>query len=144
METKKDDVSSLHSLGSGKTTYATNEVRPDLLEVFKNQFSGRDYTVKFSTKEFTSNCPRTGQPDFAEIEVEYVPDDLLLETKGVKLYFFSYRNVGTFMETLTNNMLSHFVEACKPRSMTVTAHFAPRGGIPLVVSVSYQKPLDVL
>lgn len=139
MNTKKDKPEELKELGSAETEYTYDEPDPDLLETFQNQFPHRDYKTEFIFKEFTSLCPKTGQPDFAEIKVEYIPDKLCIETKSLKMYFLSYRQHGSFMETITNNMLEHFVAECLPRWMRITAEFNTRGGTDINVVAEYQK-----
>lgn len=142
--TVKDDVSGIKSLGSGETEYANETgVNPALLERFPNKFPQREYTIRFQTREFTSTCPKTGQPDFGNITVEYVPDEWCVESKGLKLYLGSYRSEGTFMETLTNRILTDLVELVKPRIMTVVGDFAPRGGIGIRVVVRYSRDAGV-
>jgi 7-cyano-7-deazaguanine reductase len=107
------------------------------LEVFPNPNPGRDYTVRFECPEFTCLCPLTGQPDFATIRIEYVPDALCLELKALKLYLWSYRDEGAFHEAVTNKILDDLVAACRPRSMTVTGDFFVRGGIHTVVTARH-------
>ncbi len=107
------------------------------LETFENPNPGRDYTINISTPEFTCVCPKTGQPDFAVINISYVPDKLCLELKSLKLYFWSYRNEGAFHEAVTNQILDDLVAACAPRRMTVTGDFNVRGGLHTVVTVEY-------
>ena len=135
----KDDVSGLKLLGSGKTSYAFEEPTAAILEAFPNQYPDRPYTIQFVHPEFTSLCPKTGQPDFATIEIDYVPDQFCIETKSLKLYFTAYRNHGSFMETITNKILDDLVSVCKPRSMKVVARFNPRGGTTLNVTACYSK-----
>jgi 7-cyano-7-deazaguanine reductase len=108
-----------------------------ILEVFENKYPDRDYTITHVAPEFTSLCPKTGQPDFATIYVEYVPDLLCVELKSLKLYFHSYRNDGIFYESLTNQILDDLVAVVKPRYMKVTAEFNVRGGISSVVEAEY-------
>jgi 7-cyano-7-deazaguanine reductase len=108
-----------------------------LLETFKNEFPNRDYTIIHTAPEFTSLCPKTGQPDFATIAVEYVPDKLCIELKSLKLYFNSYRNEGLFFESATNRILDDLVAVCNPRYMNITAEFNVRGGISSVVEAEY-------
>jgi len=108
-----------------------------LLETFKNQNPERDYTVTHSAPEFTSLCPKTRQPDFAVIVIEYIPDKLCVELKSLKLYLNSYRNDGLFFESVTNNILDDLVKVCKPRYMVVTAEFNVRGGISSTVEAEY-------
>ena len=134
----RDDVSTLTSLGQGATVYPRT-VSPELLETFPNAFPGRRYVVTFSSEEFTSLCPKTGQPDFGRITIRYVPDARCIESKALKLYLFSYRDEGTFMETLTNRILDDLVAACHPLEMAVTGDFAARGGITIAVTAEYKR-----
>ncbi|MBI2298638.1 MAG: NADPH-dependent 7-cyano-7-deazaguanine reductase QueF [Armatimonadetes bacterium] len=107
------------------------------LETVPNPKPERDYVVRIECPEFTCVCPRTGQPDFAVIRIEYVPDQSLLELKGIKLYLWSYRDEGTFHEAVVNRILDDFVRACRPRRMHVTGDFNVRGGIHTVVTAEY-------
>jgi 7-cyano-7-deazaguanine reductase len=111
-----------------------------ILESFANPKRSRDYEVKFVFPEFTSMCPVTGQPDFATITIAYVPDELCVEMKSLKLYFYSFRNKGIFYEALTNQILDDLVEVVQPRRMTVIGDFAVRGGTAGTVTVSYDAP----
>ena len=141
----KDDPSQLKSLGAEKTDYLNDSgVNPEVLERFPNKFPQRDYTIEFLSDEFTSLCPKTAQPDFAEITVTYIPDEWCVESKGLKLYFFSYRSEGSFMETITNRILTDLVELTKPKEMKVVGNFAPRGGIGIVVTAHYVRDQGVL
>jgi len=108
-----------------------------ILETFNNEFPERDYTIIHTAPEFTSLCPKTGQPDFATITLEYVPDKLCIELKSLKLYYNSYRNDGLFFESVTNRILDDLVAVCKPRNMIITAEFNVRGGISSVVEAEY-------
>ena len=99
------------------------------LESFENPQPDRDYTIRIDTPEFTCLCPLTGQPDFANIELEYIADQYCLELKSLKLYFWSYRDQGAFHEAVTNTILSDLVAAISPRFMRVTADFNVRGGV---------------
>lgn len=108
-----------------------------LLETFKNEFPNRNYTIIHTAPEFTSLCPKTGQPDFATITVEYVPEKLCIELKSLKLYFNSYRNDGLFFESTTNKILDDLVAICKPRYMLITAEFNVRGGISSIIEAEY-------
>jgi 7-cyano-7-deazaguanine reductase len=110
-----------------------------LIEVFKNAYPGRDYIINHTAPEFTSVCPKTGQPDFGIINIEYIPDELCIELKSLKLYLNSFRNDGIFYESVTNLLLDDFVEACKPRYMLITAEFNVRGGISSVIEAEYVK-----
>jgi 7-cyano-7-deazaguanine reductase len=117
----------------------TNKSRPKrkILETFANEFPDRDYTIIHKAREFTSLCPKTGQPDFATITVEYVPAKLCIELKSLKLYFHSYRNDGVFFESATNRILDDLVAVCKPRYMLITAEFNVRGGISSIIEAEY-------
>ena len=108
------------------------------LELFDNPHSERDYCITIRCPEFTSVCPRTGQPDFGEIIIEYCPDKLCVELKSLKFYMQSYRNKGIFYEALTNDILDHLSDACKPQWMKVTSRFTPRGGITTEVMAEYR------
>lgn len=109
-----------------------------LLETFENKYPDRDYTVTHIAPEFTSLCPKTGQPDFATITVEYIPDKLCVELKSLKFYLNSYRNDGIFFESVTNKILDDLVEVTKPRYMLITAEFNTRGGISSVIEAEYE------
>jgi len=108
------------------------------LEIFENPRRGRDYVITIRCPEFTSVCPRTGQPDFGEIIIEYCPDKSCVELKSLKFYMQSYRNKGIFYESLTNDILDDLVDVCRPRWMKVTSRFRPRGGITTDVVVEYK------
>jgi 7-cyano-7-deazaguanine reductase len=105
--------------------------KPDasILETFKNSNPQRDYWITFETSEFTSLCPITGQPDFATIKIEYIPNKLCVESKSLKLYIFSFRNEGSFYEDVTNRIFTDLTKVCKPRRLIVTGDFTARGGI---------------
>jgi 7-cyano-7-deazaguanine reductase len=107
------------------------------LETFPNPSPGRDYEIRFEAPEFTCLCPKTGQPDFATLRVRYVPDELCVELKSLKLYFWSFRDEGHFHEAVTNRILDDLVAAVAPRRMTVEADFYVRGGIHTVVEASH-------
>ena len=108
-------------------------------EVVKNECTDRDYDVKISIPEFTCVCPRTGQPDFATIEINYIPDKLIVELKSLKLYIQQFRNLGIFHENVTNKILDDFHRVCKPRKIDVIGRFNPRGGISTVVGAYWQE-----
>ena len=110
---------------------------PVEIELFDNPHSERDYNITIRCPEFTSLCPKTGQPDFGEIIIEYCPDKLCIELKSLKFYMQSYRNKGIFYEALTNDILDDLSSACKPRRMKVTSRFTPRGGITTEVVAEY-------
>ena len=108
-------------------------------ETFPNPTPDRDYTIHISVPEFTCLCPKTGQPDFATIEIDYVPDVICVELKALKLYFVSYRNQGAFHEAVTNKILDNLVSLIAPRFMRITAKFNVRGGIHTTVVAEHQK-----
>lgn len=110
------------------------------LETFKNATPERDYTIRIESPEFTCLCPKTGQPDFATIRLEYVPDQRCVELKSFKLYIWSYRDEGAFHEKVTNTILNDLVEACDPRFMRVTGIFNVRGGVYTTVVAEHRKP----
>lgn len=107
------------------------------LETFPNPSPGRDYEIAFDTSEFTCVCPMTGQPDFARISIRYVPHELCVELKSLKLYLWSYRDEGAFHEAVTNRILDDLVGAVSPRWMEVRGDFQIRGGIRTVVTASH-------
>ena len=109
------------------------------LETFANPNPERDYTIQMECPEFTSVCPKTGQPDFGIIRISYTPDRKCLELKALKLYLWSYRQEGIFYEAATNKILDDLVQACAPRQMTVTGDFNVRGGIRTVVIAAYSQ-----
>ena len=110
------------------------------LETFPNPQPNRDYEVLIRCPEFTSVCPKTGLPDFGEIRISYVPDQLCIELKALKYYLIGFRNKGIFYENVTNEILDDLVAACQPRRMTVTGDFSVRGGITTEVTVRYERP----
>ena len=134
---KKDNTTNLTKLGSKETKYQYDSADKNLLEIFENQYPHRNYVTEFVFNEFSSLCPKTGQPDFATITVRYIPKGYCIETKSLKLYFLSFRQHGAFMETITNQILEDCVEACNPRKMTVTANFNARGGTLINVIAEY-------
>lgn len=110
------------------------------LETFPNTHPGRDYLIQFTCPEFTAYCPITGQPDFAEIRIEYTPDERCVELKSLKLYLGSFRNTGIFHENITNRILDDLVAVLSPRYMQVVGDFTVRGGIKTVVTATHRKP----
>lgn len=109
------------------------------LQTFPNPRPGRDYEIHFECPEFTCVCPMTGQPDFATIDITYVPDELCVELKSLKLYLWSFRDEGAFHEAVTNQILDDLVRAVSPRQMTVTGDFNVRGGLHTSVTAQYEK-----
>lgn len=110
------------------------------IETFANPRPERDYEIQMECPEFTCVCPKTGQPDFATIRISYVPDQLCVELKSLKLYLWSYRDEGAFHEAVINKILDDLVHTCRPRKMTVVGDFNVRGGIHTTVTATYQQP----
>ncbi len=127
----------LTKLGS-KTKYSYN-YDPTLLESFSNKHIDNDYFVKFNCPEFTSLCPITGQPDFAQITISYVPDKCLVESKSLKLYLFSFRNHGDFHENVVNVIMKDLIKLLEPKYIEVWGRFLPRGGISIDPYCNYGK-----
>jgi 7-cyano-7-deazaguanine reductase len=109
------------------------------LETFPNPHPDRDYTIRIHTPEFTCLCPKTGQPDFAELHLEYIPDQSCIELKSLKLYVWSFRDEGAFHEDVTNQILNDLVAACQPRFMRLRAEFNVRGGVYTDVVVEHRQ-----
>ncbi len=110
------------------------------LETFDNPHPTRDYTIRIRMPEFTCLCPKTGQPDFAELELEYVPDQRCVELKSLKMYIWSFRDEGAFHEDVTNQILDKLVSVCNPRFMRLTAEFNVRGGVYTTVVAEHRDP----
>lgn len=127
------------SLLGHKTEYA-KDYAPDVLEAFENKHQGRDYWVRFTCPEFTSLCPITGQPDFAEIRIAYIPDVRMVESKSLKLYLFSFRGHGAFHEDCVNIIMNDLIRLMDPRYIEVTGIFTPRGGISIYPYCNYGRP----
>lgn len=111
-----------------------------ILETFPNPRTGRNYTIRVRAPEFTCVCPKTGQPDFAELSLVYIPDELCVELKSLKLYLNSFRDRGAFHEAVTNEILDDLVAATRPRFMRLNARFNVRGGLYTTVSVEHRAP----
>jgi len=112
-----------------------------LLETFENQFPARDYQIEIVAPEFTSVCPKTGQPDFGTVTITYTPDKKCVELKSLKFYLQSYRNQGIFYENVTNTIMDDLVAALEPRFMKIESAFSARGGITETVTVKYVSDL---
>lgn len=110
-----------------------------LLETFENPYPNRDYVMETVCPEFTSVCPKTGQPDFGTLIITYIPDQVCFELKSLKLYLQSYRNVGAFYEDVTNRIMDDLVVVTDPRWLELRAEFTPRGGISSTITVSHHK-----
>ena len=123
----RTDLETLQSLGA--KAREIKDYDPAILETFSNAHPERDYWVVFTAPEFTTLCPKTGQPDFATLTIRYIPDKKLVESKSLKLYLFGFRNNGDFHEDVVNVVYDDLVRLLKPRYMEVYGKFAPRGGI---------------
>ena len=115
------------------------DISRDLLEVFENPYPDRDYVIETVCPEFTSMCPKTGQPDFGTLTLIYVPDQTCYELKSLKRYLQQYRNHGAFYESVTNSILDDLVAVTNPREMKLVADFTPRGGIRTTVTVEHRR-----
>lgn len=123
----RDDLDELKTLG--KTTQASMTYDPSMLDAFANKHPERDYWVTFTAPEFTTLCPKTGQPDFATLTIRYIPGEKLVESKSLKLYLFGFRNHGDFHEDVINVIYNDLVRLLAPKYMEVYGKFAARGGI---------------
>jgi 7-cyano-7-deazaguanine reductase len=132
---KRTKPSGLTLLGKSETRLPSSPGEA-CLETFPNP-AKRNYRIRFETADFTSLCPVTGQMDFAQVTIEYVPARLCVESKSLKFYLASYRNERAFNEAVTNRILDDFVRACSPREAVVTAEFSARGGIALTVRAEF-------
>lgn len=121
-----------------KTEYSQNYA-PEVLESFENQHPDNDYWVRFNCPEFTTLCPITGQPDFGEIRISYIPDARLVESKSLKLYLFSFRNHGDFHEDCVNIIMKDLIKLMNPKYIEVTGFFVPRGGISIYPYANYGR-----
>ena len=132
------DQEQLQALGH-KTEYST-DYAPEVLEAFENLHPDNDYWVEFLCPEFTTLCPITGQPDFAEIVIRYLPDKRMVESKSLKLYLFSFRNHGDFHEDCVNIIMKDLIRLMDPRYIEVLGRFAARGGIAIHPYANYGRP----
>ena len=140
MSHSNDVVNNLNQLKAGHSYLSENGPSAKILECFENKFPDNIYMDRYDFPEFTSLCPVTGQPDFATIIFEYIPDKLCIETKSFKVYMFAYRAHQSFMETTVNNILKDMVEVSKPRWARVIGFFAPRGGTAIKLASEYVNP----
>lgn len=124
----------------GRKTIYSQTYNPSVLESFENKHQDNDYWVRFNCPEFTTLCPITGQPDFAEIRIAYVPDAKMVESKSLKLYLFSFRNNGDFHEDCVNTIMKDLVKLMDPKYIEVTGFFTPRGGISIYPYANYGRP----
>ncbi|MCW4680873.1 preQ(1) synthase [Bacillus pumilus] len=135
---KPEELEGVTLLGNQGTNYLF-DYAPQVLETFPNKHTNRDYFVKFNCPEFTSLCPQTGQPDFATVYISYIPNEIMVESKSLKLYLFSFRNHGDFHEDCMNIILNDLIELMDPRYIEVWGKFTPRGGISIDPYTNYGK-----
>ena len=135
MDRSKDHLKAL-----GRETEYLNTYSPEVLETFENKHQSNDYWVQFNCPEFTSLCPITGQPDFAEIKIMYIPEKRMVESKSLKLYLFSFRNNGDFHEDCVNIIMKDLVRLMDPKYIEVIGLFTPRGGISIYPYANYGRP----
>ena len=135
MDRSKDHLKAL-----GRETEYLSTYSPEVLETFENKHQNNDYWVQFNCPEFTSLCPITGQPDFAEIKIMYIPEKRMVESKSLKLYLFSFRNNGDFHEDCVNIIMKDLVRLMDPKYIEVIGLFTPRGGISIYPYANYGRP----
>ena len=135
MDRSKDNLKAL-----GRETEYLNTYSPEVLETSENKHLENDYWVQFNCPEFTSLCPITGQPDFAEIKIMYIPEYRMVESKSLKLYLFSFRNNGDFHEDCVNIIMKDLVKLMDPKYIEVIGLFTPRGGISIYPYANYGRP----
>lgn len=133
----ENELQEINLLGN-KAQYK-DDYAPEVLESFQNKHPENDYFVKFNCPEFTSLCPKTGQPDFATIYISYVPDQKLVESKSLKLYLFSFRNHGDFHEDCVNIIMKDLIHLLDPKYIEVWGKFLPRGGLSIDPFANYGK-----
>ena len=135
MNREQDNLQALGRKSDIPTNYT-----PEVLEAFENSHPERDYWVQLNCTEFTTLCPITGQPDFAEIRIQYIPDRRMVESKSLKLYLFGFRNHGDFHEDCVNTILDDLIKLMEPRYIEVLGLFVPRGGISIHPYANYGRP----
>ena len=128
------------SLLGNQNTHYTDDYNPEVLETFVNKHPDNDYVVTFDAYEFTSKCPKTGQPDFAKVIISYIPREKMVESKSLKLYLFSFRNHGDFHEDCMNIIAKDLIKLMDPKYLEVRGIFSPRGGISIYPFVNYVAP----
>ncbi len=131
-----EELQGVNLLGENRTTYPT-DYAPQMLETFVNKHPENEYLVTFNCPEFTSLCPKTGQPDFAKIVINYIPRERMVESKSLKLYLFSFRNHGDFHEDCVNIIMKDLVKLMDPKYLEVIGIFTPRGGISIYPFANY-------
>ena len=136
----KDNRKDVGLVALGNKTQYSMDYAPEVLETFENKHPENDYWVQFNCPEFTSLCPITGQPDFAEIKIMYLPDKKMVESKSLKLYLFSFRNHGDFHEDCINIIMKDLIKLMQPKYIEVIGIFTPRGGISIYPYANYGMP----
>ncbi len=136
MPRQSDELGTCSLLGNTAVRYPQTYA-PEMLETFKNKHPEHDYIVTFDCPEFTALCPKTGQPDFGHIIINYIPDEDMVESKSLKLYLFSFRNHGDFHEDCVNIIMKDLIALMHPRYIEVRGIFMPRGGISIVPFANY-------
>ncbi len=136
MSRSADELQGVTLLGNQGTRYL-DHYAPEVLETFTNKHPENEYVVTFNCPEFTSLCPKTGQPDFAKIIIQYIPREKMVESKSLKLYLFSFRNHGDFHEDCVNIIMKDLVKLMNPRYIEVRGVFTPRGGIAIYPFANY-------
>lgn len=139
MPRSKEELGAVSLLGNQNTKYSY-EYDPDVLETFINKHPENDYVVTFDAYEFTSTCPKTGQPDFAKIIISYIPNMNMIESKSLKLYLFSFRNTGDFHEDCVNKIMKDLIKIMDPKYIEVRGIFSPRGGISIFPMANWANP----
>lgn len=138
MDKETRNLESIQALGSKNTDYPT-DYDPSVLEVFENVHPDNDYLVTLYAYEFSSLCPKTGQPDYAKLYIKYIPNIKMVESKSLKLYLFSFRNHGDFHEDCMNMITKDLVKLMEPKYFEITGVFTPRGGISIIPFVNYSN-----
>ena len=136
---KDNELEGVTLLGNQNTKYKDKNPTKDTLETFDNKHQDNDYLVSFKAPEFTSLCPKTGQPDFATMYIQYIPNVKMVESKSLKLYLFSYRNHGDFHEDCTNMIMKDLRDVMKPKWIRVVGDFMPRGGISICTNSEWKE-----
>lgn len=139
MARKPEELEGVTLLGNQNTHYE-DDYSPNVLETFENKHKDNDYVVSFDAYEFTSKCPKTGQPDFAKVVISYIPNEVMVESKSLKLYLFSFRQHGDFHEDCMNIIMKDLIELMNPKYIEVRGIFSPRGGISIYPYCNWANP----
>lgn len=139
MSRNNEELQGVTLLGNQKTAYS-DDYAPEVLETFINKHPNNDYIVTFDAYEFTSKCPKTGQPDFAKVIISYIPGERMVESKSLKLYLFSFRNHGDFHEDCMNIIMKDLIKLMNPKYIEVRGIFSPRGGISIFPFCNWANP----